>query len=394
MIFTRKIFRKLRKSKNTPEVVVVTGMRRVGKTTALTLIFKEIKSKNKVFLDLTNPLNQEIFTESDYENIWANLAALGINKKEKAYIFLDEVQIMPEITNVVKYFYDHHGIKFFLTGSSSFYLKNLFPESLSGRKILYHLLPLDFEEFLIFKKFSKPFYDDFSLKDKNKNKMSYEKTKKLYQQYMEYGGFPQVVLEESTERKKLWLEDIFKSYFEKDVQALSDFRQIGIFRKLIFLLMQRAGQKIEIGKLSAELGVSRPTIYSYIRFLEDTFFIDLISPFSKNVDREVSGAKKIYLCDNGILNHFARISHGNLFENSVYLNLKKYGEINYYQKRKGGKIDFIIEDLMLGLECKQTGTDSDYSRVQKVARMLNLKQSYILTENFNKSRGFIPAAEL
>ena len=89
-----------------------------------------------------------------------------------------------------------------------------------------------------------------------------------------------------------------------------------------------------------------------------------IEPFSRNVDREISGSRKVYLSDNGLLNNFAKISEGALFENSVFLNLKKYGKINYYQKRIGGEIDFVI-DKKIAIEAKMKGTESDLKKLEK-----------------------------
>ncbi len=342
MFYQRRLLNFIKRRIKDKEIIVLTGMRRTGKTTLYRMIFDAIKSKNKVFLDMENPIEQKIFEEKDYNNIFINLKKFGINAKSKAYIFLDEIQAMPEAIKAVKYLYDHYALKFFLTGSSSFYLKNLFSESLAGRKFVFELFPLDFEEFLIFKNFPHSFAKKFGQKEKNKNLITYEKYKKYYDEYMEFGGFPEIVLGETEEIKKLRLNDIFKSYFEKDVKILADFREIKAFRDLILLLMQRAGSKIEITKLASEVGVSRETVYSFLSFLENTYFIYLISPFTKNVDREVSGGKKIYLCDNGILNYFAKISEGSLFENSIFLNLRKYGGLNYYQRRSGGEIDFIL----------------------------------------------------
>jgi len=99
------------------------------------------------------------------------------------------------------------------------------------------------------------FYKNFFLKEKNKNIIDFEQIKKLYDEYLEFGGFPQVVLEERSNRKKQWLQDIFRSYFEKDVQTLTDFKNISIFQDLLMLLLQRVGSKLEISKISSEVGV-------------------------------------------------------------------------------------------------------------------------------------------
>src|SRR3989344_8763388 len=144
----RKLYSKIIDRLDALEAIVVTGMRRVGKTTLLKQVYDSLKSDNKIFLDLENPINQKYFSEENYEAIKYTLETLGVNLTQKAYVFLDEIQFVGSIPSVVKYLMDHYQIKFFLTGSSSFYLKNLFSESLAGRKIIYELSPLDFEEFL------------------------------------------------------------------------------------------------------------------------------------------------------------------------------------------------------------------------------------------------------
>ena len=394
MQYERTIHKQLKDRIDTPEIVVVTGMRRVGKTTALQMIFNEIQSKNKVFIDIENPIDQRIFEEKDYNNIWANLQVYGISNREKSYIFLDEIQAMPAVVKAVKYLHDHYNVKFFLTGSSSFYLKNLFPESLSGRKIVFDLYPLTFEEFLVFKNHIKEFHESLTDKDNYKNPVSFEKTRKFYEEYLEYGGFPQVVLTDDRNEKITQLNDIFKSYFEKDVRLISDFKQIRNFRDLLLLLLQRTGSKLDISKLSSEVGISRETVYSYLAFLEGTYFINLATPFTRNPDREVSGAKKVYLCDNGFLRHFGRVSNGALLENAVYLNLRKYGKIQYYQRRSGREIDFILVDRSIGLEVKRTGTEDDYRRLASLGQALGLQEQYIITQEFMNIRGCIPALEL
>jgi uncharacterized protein len=394
MLYKRKLFEKLIERINDKEIIVVTGMRRVGKTTIFRMIFDRIESKNKVFFDMENPLSQKIFEEEDYNNIWANLKSFGIDNKTRVFIFLDEIQAKPDIVKVVKYLYDHYDVKFFLTGSSSFYLKNLFPESLSGRKVIFELFPLDFEEFLLFKDYKKEFYEKFKEKEKNKNKVVYEKTKKIYEEYLEFGGFPQVVLAENIEKKKELLLDIFKSYFEKDVQGLADFKEINKFRDLLLLLLKRIGSKLDITKLSSELGVSRETIYSYISFLEKTYFISLISPLTKSIDREVSGTKKVYICDNGIGKHIGKCDDGGLLENAIFINIRKYGEVKYYEKRSGGEIDFILPEKNIAIEVKNKGDEKDYSKLKRIAESLKLKEFYIISKEFIDKKGFIIALDI
>jgi predicted AAA+ superfamily ATPase len=393
MFYQRKIEKELRLQIKTKEIVVLTGMRRTGKTSLMKNIFDSIKSSNKVFFDLENLLNRKIFEEDNYDNIWNNLASHGLSKEKKCYIFLDEIQLMKNIPSVVKYLFDHYEVKFFLTGSSSYYLKNLFSESLSGRKFIFELFPLDFEEFLWFREKKKKFIGEFIAKEKSKNKISHELYKKYYEEYLKFGGFPSVVLEKDHGQKLKILNDIFTSYFKLDVKALADFHNIEKFRDMILLLATRCGTKLEITKIAKELQISRETVYSYLSFLENTYFVFLIKPFSRNTDREISGTKKIYFCDTGMLQMLVNMSSGAVLENSVLNNLKKFGQINYYQRRNGIEIDFII-DKKIAIEVKNQGNRFYYEKTMKVAADLELSEVYIVSQKYCSDEGIILAEDL
>ena len=191
-----------------------------------------------------------------------------------------------------------------------------------------------------------------------------------------------------------YLKDIFTSYFEMDVRRLADFRQLSVFRDMLLLLMQRVGSKLEISKVASEIGMSRETVYSYLSFLQGTYFIFLIPPFSRNVDREVSGTKKVYFCDNGMINLFGKVSDGSLRENAVFQNLRHYGRVNYYQKRSGAEIDFILPDERMAFEVKKRGHEQDYRRLEKLCHSLNMKEGYVISQDFSADRGIILAQDL
>ena len=200
--YNRRIFNELIQQLPYKEIIVLTGMRRTGKTTLLKMLFDEVDSDNKVMLDMENLINQKIFGETDFNNVWNGLKEFGLKPEKKAWLFLDEIQVMPEIVKVIKFLYDHYDVKFILTGSSSYYLKNLFPESLSGRKIVFELFPLDFEEFLIFKGKAREFTNDFQAKNSTKSELRHERTKRDFGEYLHFGGFPGIVLTGDESRKR------------------------------------------------------------------------------------------------------------------------------------------------------------------------------------------------
>src|SRR3989304_9993794 len=196
MPYPRQLYTQLESELNTKKITVITGMRRVGKTTTLHHLYDLVSSNNKTMLDLENPLHRKVFEEENYDAVWNNLNQFGITNTVKAYIFIDEVQNLPDLSRVVKYLYDHWEVKFFLTGSSSYYLRNLFPESLAGRKMIFELFPLNFTEFLVFKQVSRNVKDSFVAKANNKNRIAYERLIPYFDEFIEFGGFPSVVLEE------------------------------------------------------------------------------------------------------------------------------------------------------------------------------------------------------
>lgn len=377
--FPRKIEEKIKTHLASEQAIVVTGMRRVGKTTLLRRIFDGLETDNKKWFDFENPLEVRKFEEIDYNHIVDNL---GLNKEKQMFVVIDEIQNFPEISKIMKYLIDYYRVKFLVTGSASYYLKNLFPESLSGRKQIFELYPLDFQEFLLFKglKYQPP--EAFAGKARQGSIFEYEKNAPFFDEYLEYGGFPEVVLEVNTELKSARLKEIFSSYYEKEVLGLSGFKRNKEVRDLIILLAGRVGSKLDMTKISQELGISRVTINNYLHFLERTYLVFLISPFTRSVDREISGRPKLYFGDTGLAKIIANLNAGQTLENSVFNLLKFYGKINYYQKRRSEKeIDFILNESV-GFEVKEKATGSHLKELTKLAKDLKLKEAYLISRRF------------
>ncbi len=392
MFYPRLLLPKLEQELYTKENTIITGMRQVGKTSLLEHLFSLIKSDNKIIFDFENPLNRKIFEEEDYNAIWNNLKPLGVTNEKKAYIFLDEVQHLKSIGSIAKYLSDHWDVKFFLTGSSSYYLKNLFSESMSGRKIIFEVYPLTFSEFLVFKGVKREQMSSFLERAQSKNHISYKKLLPYYLEYLEYGGFPKVVLTDSPDRKRGLLSDIFTSYFEIDVQSLADFKESSKLRDLILLLIPRVGSKIEITKLAQSLGISRETVYAYLSFLKNTYFISLLSKFSASIDRQAAGMQKLYLCDSGMANFLGKTSEGALLEQSVFQNLYPTHSLNFYNKGVS-EIDFIVDEK-IALEVKTSVGRRDISNLKKRTESIKITDRYVVTKEYSQEKETVLVTDL
>lgn len=383
MYLKRKIHGILKDHLTKKQISVVTGMRRTGKTTLVKHILSEISSENKIYFDLERIDNRELFSEKNYDSIIYVLKQRGLNFDKRVYVVLDEIQLVKNIPSVLKYLYDNYDIKFIITGSSSYYIKNLFTESLAGRKKLFELYPLDFGEFLTFKNIphEETFLHNYF------NSAEYERLKKHYEEFLEYGGFPEVVLTEKKEEKGDLLVDIVSSYVNLDITALSDFRDQKHIYDLMKMLAARICTRLDYSKLSRLIGISRNTAQNYVDFFEKTYLIKRISVFTRNPDREIVKAQKVYFNDNGLVKVLAQVHSGAIFENAVFTQLRHKAQLQYYSLKTGREIDFILKEGV-GLEIKESPTETDIKDLVVLSKMAGIKKYYLIgrynVPRFNK----------
>lgn len=381
--YPRRLFPALKETLADNRAVVITGMRRVGKTTSLFWLLEQVDSPNKIYLDLERLDYRAVFEEKNYDLILNFFRNRGLDPSQPLTVALDEIQYVPNLPSVIKYLSDHYGIKFLLTGSSSFYLKNYFTESLAGRKIVFEMSPLTFGEFLGFRGVTFRPRGDFG--DMTFDPHEFERLKDFYEDYLLYGGLPGVVLEGRPNVRKDILNDIFSSYINVDVRALADFQKIGELQRLLRVLALRVGNKIDLTKLMSVVGLSRPTLNQYLEFLEKTYVIARVPAYAGG-DKPAALGKKLYFCDNGIAGILAQLSEGALFENAIFNQLRHYGDLSYLAKGSEYEVDFILKDA--AFEVKYHPTLSDAQKLSRIAEKNKITQQWLVgkfpTPGFDK----------
>lgn len=260
------------------------------------------------------------------------------------------------------------------------HLKHLFTESLAGRKVVFEMYPLSFGEFLTFR--DVPYRPRIDLAEMRYDPYEYERLKGHYEEYLVYGGLPEVVLVATGETKTEILNDIFSSYINIDIRVLADFQKIAELQQLLRILASRIGNKLDHTKLAKIVGISRPTVLQYLEFLEMTYIIRRIPVFSASPDRTTVLPRKLYFCDNGIAGVLARLGEGALFENAVYNQLRGYGELAYLARGSECEIDFVLSGLSqsvpVALEVKTHPLSSDLQKLHRLATSHNLPQAYLV----------------
>jgi predicted AAA+ superfamily ATPase len=370
-IIERDLWPVLKRELGSREILVITGPRQVGKTTTLKWLIGQVPD-NALYLDLTLVSAQRLFESEDFDGVANTLRGFGLDLSRRAVVAIDEIQYVRQSPRVIKYLHDHYGIKFILSGSSAFYLKNHFAESLSARKIVFDLLPLSFREFLAIKgaRFIPPAVDFARLPAARFDTFAYEALTALYEEYIAYGGFPAVALSDTVERKRRMLDVIYSSYINLDVMHLADFKSVADLKKLVVLLAARVGSRLNIDELSKIVGLSRPTVMNHIAFLEQTYLIRLLPAYSKNPSVRQRIPRKVYFVDTGIANINADLSGGAQFENALCHQLRPYGAVAF--SSVGGEIDFVLtrDGRTVALEAKMTPVERNRADLQKRAAQI------------------------
>ena len=187
-----------------------------------------------------------------------------------------------------------------------------------------------------------------------------------------------MVLSKNISDKKDIVNDILSSYLNIDIKNISDIRDQKSLHNLLKMLAARAGTRLDYSKLSSLTGISRPSVYNYMDLLENTFVITRVPVLSKNPDREIVKAPKIFINDNGLLNQLAEVSSGVQFENAVFNQLKFYGKLQYYSLKTGKEIDFIINEKT-AIEVKETATAQDLVQIKNLSRNINISKKMIVS---------------
>lgn len=374
-MYNRSVFLDIEKHLDTKQVTVITGMRRVGKTTTLKFLLQKTAHQNKIYLDLERIEDRAIFAQNNFSEIQKDLEIKGVDFSKPAIIALDEVQLIPDVASFIKYYHDHFEVKFIVSGSSSYYLRNRFTESLAGRKQIFELYPLDFYEFLEFKGIDPTPLQGFRFQPYRRT--LYAQFKPLYEEFIQYGGFPEVVLADTVEKKVQFLKDVLNSYIELDVKLLSDYSVIDDLFRLVSLLAARIGSKLDYSKLGTLLGINRHKIRDYIQLLEKTYFLHLVDPYSKNLDRVIAQQQKVYFADTGLANQLAQLNSGAIFENAIATQLLKIGTLNYFQKKSGLEIDFIFNE-QIAIEVKETPILRDLKVLEERASSIGFNETILI----------------
>ena len=347
----RLVYRNRQINLNTNRIIVVSGIRRCGKSTYLQQINKQNRALSINFEDP----RIEGFEISDFDKI-EKIA--GRNNKE--IIILDEVQ---NIIGWEKYARsaNDRGIKLQITGSNASILSRELGTHLTGRYQQVELFPFDYMEFL--------------------DAINQTPGLGSFRKFIEMGGFPEYIKEQNPEYLRTLMRDIVM----RDIAVRKGIRNEHFLIRLALHIISNVGKEFSYNKISKTLEIkSVRTTIDYCDYLQESYLIELIPRFSFSIHQQLANAKKVYCIDTGMIiaNSLSlNKDEGRLLENAVFIQLRRNFKDIFYFKNEKAECDFLVRDdnhIKLAIQVCLKITDDNMKR-----EVLGIKEALKLT-NCNK----------
>ncbi len=345
----RRLLPELIKHLKEKEISLIVGPRQAGKTTLMKLLMHELAKQNQPSLMLNLDIEEDKKYFDSQEHL---LRKIRLELGNQGYVFVDEIQRKENAGLFLKGLYDmdlpYHWM---VSGSGSLELKEKIHESLAGRKRVFELSTLSWEEWVDYR-------TSYRFEQNLGEFMELEatKTKALLEEYLSFGGFPRIVLEQELSEKRKIMSELYESYLLKDLVELLGIQKTEEFTGLARLMASQMGKMVNKQELSSTLGLHIHTINHYLWYMEKTFYIEKVTPFYRNIRKEICKAPVYYFSDLGMRN-FALglfgssaplLSDGFLFQNFVFHRLKDWvrdtsWQIHYWRTTNKAEVDFVVD---------------------------------------------------
>jgi uncharacterized protein len=324
------------------EILLLKGVRRSGKSTLLAQMIRTLLEKNKTPGQILRVNFEEPLLASEYsldllERIY-RVYREAIYPSGKCYLFLDEIQNIPQWESWVRGRNETEDLKIILTGSSSQLLSREAGTKLTGRHVSFEVFPLSFAEFLRFK--------GITVESKAEYYQRKPVIRHLLNEYRKYGGFPEVVLREEVEDKETLLKQYFEDILYRDVVSRHQIRDIQTLQHLAVFLLTNIGRLTSASSLKRNFDVSQDKVEHYASALMESYLICRVTKFEPSLKKSLRARFKPYAIDTGLRNRVAFTfseDSGWLAENIVLNHLRGRHEGIYYGSN-GGEVDFLVKE--------------------------------------------------
>ncbi|MCK5081147.1 MAG: ATP-binding protein, partial [Candidatus Moranbacteria bacterium] len=362
------------------EIVDIIGPRRSGKSSLFKLIINRLDIKDSfLYVNFEDPFfieNNDVQVIEELINVYKSY----FNGNLK-YLFFDEIQEINHWEKAIRKLRDGTDYKIFVTGSSSTLLSQELSSLITGRHITTRIFPLNFREFLFFKKIEIDSPKDIILKENI--------IKKKFEEYMEKGGFPEVAI---INNKEL-LKDYFYDFLQKDVVMRNQIRDKNSLEKMAVFLMSNSSKSVSIASMEKAFNLSYETANNYLEYLKEAFMFFELRKFSFSLKKQSKAVPKIYSVDTGLARevsfNFSK-DNGRILENVIFLDLmRKFNDIYYYVTKNNLEVDFLVREknknkcliqVCWSLEDEKT-KKREMRALTEAMKELKLREAFIITKD-------------
>lgn len=323
------------------DIIFLTGLRRVGKTSILKCFISQLLHGRKIQAEHIFYISLDLIALEDLSIIDILQAYRQLHKipsRQKIYLFLDEVTSRENYQQELKNLYDLEAIKIYASSSSASLLKDK-NAYLTGRQRVIEVMPLNFDEYLAFKEIKIKKSDSYLLE-------------RYFEEYMSDGGMPEYVLTGDIS----YLQNLIDNVIYKDIIAYHNIKNERVVRDFYKLLMERSGKQLSLNKIAKLLEIGVDTARRYLSYFEDTYLIYTIEKYG-TLNERLKNPKKVYSGDVGLKNVVTGFrDKGAIFENMVFLKIKNQNPSYFYVD--GIELDFMTENKIL-IEVKYNSSLND-----------------------------------
>lgn len=354
----REALEEIGKVVQSPYIVFITGLRRVGKSTLLAQAAHHYLKDNFFFINFEDERLLH-FQVEDFDFLYETL--LGLFGEKKTFLF-DEIQNVPQWERFVRRLHDQ-GYKFIITGSNASLLSQELGTRLTGRSLRIELFPFSFREFLKFHKIDVPKLKVLTTKQKGQ-------LLKLSGEYMASGGIPDALKYADLEIHKTLYDDVLY----RDIATRYPVTHVKSLKELAFYLISNISSLFSFNKLKELLKLgSVNTVKSYTEHLENSWLFFVVNKYAHSVKEQQIAAKKIYCVDTGLARSvgfsFSK-NYGKLMENLVFLELRKSRhEIYHYRTAKDHEVDFFMPKQGVFIQVAKN-LDDEITRKREIRALL------------------------
>ncbi|MDP2749864.1 MAG: ATP-binding protein [Nanoarchaeota archaeon] len=369
-VVERAVLSRIKEHSKTPFIIIISGVRRCGKSTVL----QEIRNNDCYYVNFDDERLIQ-FTVADFQVMHELLMELF---GERNVFIFDEIQNIKGWERFVRRLYDQKK-KIYISGSNASMLSRELGTHLTGRNISLPMFPFSFSEYLEFRELPK----------KTTNITSAEKSmlKKAYNEYLIEGGFPEYL----QTKKEDYLRNLYENVIYRDVITRYKLSSEKPIKETAYYIASNIGKEISFNSIKKLTGLtSATTIKEYMEYLENSYLAFLVPKYNSSLKKQIYSAKKVYFIDQclaRLLGFRESEDRGRMMENAVFLNLKRKNEEIYFHReknecdfiiRKGGKITSAIQ---VTVSLKETNREREISGLLEAMKKYKLSKGIIITED-------------